>query len=150
MAAVVPPLTWCWIAIEQIDRLHRARQAVVEVRHGGTLAGRQRFWSMRAETHFVLVATSKFRSLLEDAGPVDERFTRILEQFPVKITHLRNALEHEDGFGRWAKDYGTDYDAQQWSQDGSGIIGEAISDAALRAALDEAYTELLAIEQERP
>ena len=99
---------------------------------------------MDGEAHFALVAA---RQLLRARGAFDgnDRLPEGLTN--AQVRDVRDALEHWDTPGgseaaqRLAKQ-GADASAHVWFPDGTGVLGDVVSDTVLRGWAVNVYTEL--------
>jgi hypothetical protein len=143
-------LRWAYVLTVQIDRLYAARAAAVESQRASFDKGRHDrednhpFFIMAADAHFTLVAARQLlRSLMAFDG--DGRLPAGLDDSQVRS--LRDALEHWDEpngrAARQMREGGLDPGAHQWSGDGSGVLGQLVSDADLRAWASAVYEELI-------
>lgn len=142
---------WAHVVEWQIDRLHASRQAALES-HQAVLKlhhypdeARWPFMRMEAEAHFALTAARQSVRALRAFDGNDQ----LPAELPnAQLRDVRDALEHWDEPGgsraalKLAKQ-GVDPFKHAWQQhSGVGVLGEVVSDAALRQWAIDVYAEL--------
>jgi hypothetical protein len=142
-------MRWSYVLTVQVDRLYAARAAVMEShrevmrRSVYEFEDTYPFFVMDAEAHFTLVAARQLmRALLAFDG--DLRLPDGMSHMDVRT--LRDALEHwDEPDGRAARqmqERGADPTSHQWSVAGPGLLGQLVSDAALRSWGESVHDDL--------
>ena len=141
---------WAHALPVQIDRLYESRQRAIESHKRVMLEkfypdeGRWPFMVMDADAHFVLVAARQLIRALR-AFDGNDRLPEGLSN--AQVRDLRDALEHWDTPGgsdaaKRLSQRGADFAAHHWSVEGPGVLGEVVSDAALRQWAVDVYADL--------
>lgn len=140
---------WAHVLSWQIDRLYASRKAVMgsqeQVRRARHYPDEARwpFFEMEADAHFALVAA---RQLVRALRAFDGK-DRLPEGLTsAQVRDVRDALEHwDEPDGRAAKSLGRQgakASSHLWSYSGPGLLGDVVSDAALRQWAVDVYAEL--------
>lgn len=143
-------LQWSHVLEWQIDRLRVSRPRFIENFERASKAGfyaiddSRPAWEMEAERHFTLVAG---RQLLRALRAFDGN-DRLPDSLPDdRLRALRDALEHWDepdgSAARRMAAFGADPTSHKWAKGtGEGLLGDLITDEALREWAASVYTEL--------
>jgi hypothetical protein len=145
-------MQWSHVLQWQIERLRVSRPRFVENFERAAKVGFYAIedsgpaWEMEAERHFTLVAARQLlRALLAFDG--DDRLPDTVPD--TRLRTLRDALEHwDEPNGRAAKQmatFGADPSSHKWAKgSGEGLLGDLITDEALREWATSVYAELRA------
>lgn len=141
---------WAHVLPWQIDRLHAKRRSAVES-HRRVVEdnfypdeARWPFFEMEAEAHFALVAARQLVRALR-AFDGNDRLPAGLTN--AQLRNVRDALEHWDKPGgseaaQRLATQGADPFSHVWFHDGTGILGDVVSDTVLRDWAVNVYAEL--------
>ena len=107
---------WAWGTLRQYERLQASWRAGSERMSSKTRDPREHGSLTDAkwvDAHLFAICLSQLRFSLEQLGDPD-----LLKLIPERADHLRNAFEHDDGYGKYRTDYGHDYG---WMAGGGGL-----------------------------
>ena len=132
-----------------IDRLYASLMAAMRTQEQVRLAGhypdeaRWPFFEMESDAHFALVAARQLVRALR-AFDGNDRLPDGLSN--AQVRDVRDALEHwDEPTGRAAKNLerqGATASSHRWSHAGPGLLGDLVSDAALRQWAVDVYAQL--------